>query len=89
MNQVSQILQESAPANSVHNQSYVAMLRNKWGKMLEGIQGEHRLNTMSVLFENQSNYLLSLTEDTRSTNVGSFLKFIFPILRRVNQGVAA
>jgi hypothetical protein len=83
MTNLSQVLQESAPAQSVHNKSYVSMLREKWGPMLEGISGEHKLNTMAVLFENQANHLMGLTEDTRSTNVGEFLKFVFPVLRRV------
>ena len=73
---LSQILQESAPAESVHNKSYVSMLRQKWAPMLEGISGDHKANTMAVLFENQANHLTSLTEDTRSTNVGEFLKFV-------------
>jgi len=33
--------------------------------------------------ENEAQHLLGLNEDTRTTNVGSFTKFIFPILRRV------
>ena len=76
-------LQENAPAQSIHNQSYVAGLRSKWGRLLKGIKNEHTLNTMAVLMENQANHLLSLNEDTKSTNVGSFMKFIFPVLRRV------
>jgi hypothetical protein len=38
---------------------------------------------MAVLYENQSQYLQGLTEETRTTNVGSFLKYVFPVLRRV------
>ncbi len=73
---ISQMLQESAPATSIYNESYVGQLRKKWGKFLTGIKSEQKMTTMAVLFENQSNHLLSLTEDTRSTNVGSFLKFV-------------
>jgi hypothetical protein len=85
---VSQILAESAPANSVYNQSYVSTLRAKWGKMLEGVgtgsrNMEQQKNVMAVLFENQANYMMQLDEETRSTNVGSFLKYVFPVLRRV------
>jgi hypothetical protein len=36
-----------------------------------------------MLMENQSAYLQSLNEETRTINVGSFTKFIFPVLRRV------
>ena len=32
---------------------------------------------------NESSYLKNLSEDTRTINVGSFTKFIFPVLRRV------
>ena len=73
---VSQILAEGASANSVYNQSYVSMLRNKWGKLLEGIKGEHARNVFAVLCENQSQYMQGLTEDTRSTNVGSYMKYV-------------
>jgi hypothetical protein len=33
--------------------------------------------------ENESQYLQNLNEETRTVNVGSFTKFIFPVLRRV------
>jgi hypothetical protein len=76
-----------AEANSIQDQSYVAELTNKWGKMLKGIKNEHTRNVMAVLYENQANYMLgmqkNLTEETTSANVGSFLKFVFPLLRRV------
>lgn len=85
---VSQILAESAPANSVYNQSYVSTLRSKWGKMLEGVgQGsrnmEQQKNVMAVLFENQANYMMQLDEETRSTNVGSFLKYVLKIWKHI------
>lgn len=81
MSDFSQMLQESAPANSVYNQSYVATLRQKWGKLLEGVgsgsrNAEYQKNVMAVLFENQANHMMQLDEDTRSTNVGSFMKFV-------------
>lgn len=75
-----EVLQEG---KSVYDQSYVGALTKKWGKLLEGVQGEHTRNVMAVLFENQSQYLQNLNEETRSTNVGSFMKFVFPVLRRV------
>ena len=70
-------------AKSIQDQSYVAALSKKWAPLLKGIKQEHTKNVMAVLFENQSQYLQNLNEDTRSTNVGSFLKFVFPVLRRV------
>lgn len=73
-------LQES---QSIHDKSYVAALAQKWSPLLQGIRVEHTRNVMAVLYENQSQYLQNLNEETRSTNVGSFLKFVFPVLRRV------
>jgi len=73
---LSKVLTESASSTSVYNTSYVNTLRTKWSKMCEGIQGEHQKNVMAVLCENQSQHLQSLTEDTRSTNVGSFMKYV-------------
>jgi len=73
---LSQMLTESASSTSVYNTSYVSTLRNKWSKMCEGIQGEHQKNVMAVLCENQSQHLQTLTEDTRATNVGSFMKYV-------------
>lgn len=73
-------LQES---QSIHDRSYVAELVQKWSPLLQGIKVEHTRNVMAVLYENQAQYLMNLNEETRSTNVGSFLKFVFPVLRRV------
>lgn len=70
-------------AQSVHNQSYVQELRGKWGKMLRGIQNEHTANCMAILFENQANHMAQLKESTDTTNVGPYMKFVFPLLRRV------
>lgn len=70
-------------ARSIQDQSYVQTLLQKWAPMLKGINENHKKAVMAVLFENQSQYLQDLTEETRSTNVGSFLKFVFPLLRRV------
>ena len=73
---------------SIADQSYVGALIKKWSPLLEGIpdRTEHDryvLGCMAVLMENESMYLQNLTEDTRTINVGSFTKFIFPVLRRV------
>lgn len=65
------------------DKSYVQQLVQKWNPLLEGIKGEHVRKNTAVLLENQTTYLQSLTEETTSQNVGSFLKFVFPVLRRV------
>lgn len=72
-----------AEARSIQDQTYVSALVAKWKPLLKGIKNEHTKNVMAVLYENQSQYLMGLNEDTMSTNVGSFLKFVFPVLRRV------
>lgn len=83
MKKLAQHRQGLTEAKSIQDQSYVAALTQKWDPLLKGIRSEHTRNVMSVLFENQSQYLQGLNEETRSTNVGSFMKFVFPVLRRV------
>lgn len=79
---------ESGGAQTILDEGYVAALDKKWGQFLEGIparnqQERHTRSVAAILMENQSRSLREMTEETRSTNVGSFTKFIFPILRRV------
>jgi hypothetical protein len=73
---------------TIADQSYVGALINKWGGLLEGMPQRtdperYALGCTAVLLENQSQWLQNLTEETRTANVGSFTKFIFPVLRRV------
>lgn len=73
---------------TIADRSYVSALINKWGEFLEGIpdRSDHDRYTLGVaamLMENQSQYLQGMNEETRMSNVGSFTKFIFPVLRRV------
>jgi len=75
--------QQLTEARSIQDQSYVQGLVQKWQPLLKGVRTEHTKNVMAVLYENQSQYLQNLNEETKSTNVGSFLKFVFPVLRRV------
>jgi len=75
-------------ARTILDESYVHTLDRKWGQLLEGIPGRnaqerHTRAVTAMLMENQAQHLRGLTEETRSLNVGSFTKFIFPILRRV------
>jgi len=65
------------------SESYVGQLLEKWNPLLKGVRSDYTRGTMAVLFENQANYLKDLTEETRTTNVGEYLKYVFPILRRV------
>lgn len=73
---------------TIADKGYVRALINKWGEFLEGIPDRtesqrYTLGVAALLMENEAQHLLQLNEDTRTANVGSFTKFIFPILRRV------
>lgn len=82
-----QILNEDAK-RTIADKSYVGALVRKWKDFLEGMpdrsdQDRYTLGVTAVLMENESSYLQGLNEETRTVNVGSFTKFIFPVLRRV------
>jgi len=82
-----QILNEDS-RRTVADKSYVGALVRKWRQFLEGLperteQDRYTLGVTAVLMENESQYLQGLNEETRTVNVGSFTKFIFPVLRRV------
>ena len=73
---------------TIADKGYVRALISKWGEFLEGIPDRtesqrYTLGVAALLMENEAQHLLGLNEDTRTVNVGSFTKFIFPILRRV------
>lgn len=85
---MSEARQLMAETRSISDKSYVEALCHKWRRLLEGIPRRTRpekysLGVTALLMENQMRSLRSLNEETRSTNVGSFTKFIFPVLRRV------
>ena len=66
------------------DKSYVEALKNKWGRLLEGMGGSsYDQGVLAVLMENQARSLSSLDEETRTVNTGAFTKFVFPVLRRV------
>lgn len=69
--------------HSVLDQSYTSALVEKYQPYLEGVNDDWRRRCMAVLFENEMQHLKGLAEDVRATNVGSFQKYIFPVLRRV------
>lgn len=82
-----QILKEDGH-QTIADKSYVGGLIRKWKGFLEGlpVQTESQRYTLGVtamLMENEATHLKGLNEETRSSNVGSFTKFIFPVLRRV------
>jgi hypothetical protein len=82
------LIESGEGRKTVLDEGYVKALTGKWGEFLEGIpsktkQDNYVRGVTAMLMENESQYLQSMTEDTKSTNVGSFTKYIFPILRRV------
>lgn len=73
---------------TVADESYRQQLVRKWEPLLEGIparnaQEKYVQGCQAMLMENESQHLQALSEDMKSVNVGSFTKFIFPVLRRV------
>ena len=68
---------------TIQDKSYVQQLVGKWGELLEGITNPYVRGTTAMLMENESEWLQGLDEETKSLNIGSFTKFIFPVLRRV------
>lgn len=81
------ILMESM-GGSISDKAAVKVLVEKWAEFLEGMpnrskEDQHKLGVMALVYENQANWLSSMTEETRTANVGSFTKYIFPTLRRV------
>jgi hypothetical protein len=68
---------------SISDRNYIQVLRQKWGRLVGDIKNPNRQAVAAVLMENQMGHLKSLNEETLSTGVGSFTKYIFPILRRV------
>jgi hypothetical protein len=73
---------------TIADKTYVGALVRKWKDLLEGMpdrteRDRYVLGVTAVLMENESQHLQSLEEETRLVNVGSFTKFIFPVLRRV------
>lgn len=84
----SRILVEEGAFGTIIDEEFVAALDQKWGPLLEGLparspQERKARFITAMLFENEARYLRGLTEETRAINVGSFTKYIFPILRRV------
>jgi hypothetical protein len=65
------------------DQGFVQQVSAKWAPLLEGIGDDYARGVTAMLLENQAEHLKSLHEETLSTGIGPFTKYIFPILRRV------
>lgn len=69
---------------TVRDDSYGALLEDKWSNFMEGVRDPYVRRCMALLYENQFEDMRhGLTEDTLSTNAGEYTKYIFPVLRRV------
>jgi hypothetical protein len=68
---------------SIADKGFIQQLIGKWGELLEGIENPYTRGVTAMLMENESQWLQNLEEETKTINVGSFTKFIFPVLRRV------
>lgn len=74
---------ETNGVRTMMDRGYTTALAHKWAPMLEGLDNGYTKKVTAMLLENEMDHLKSLSEDTLSTNAGSFTKYIFPILRRV------
>lgn len=76
-------MQLTEARRSIADKGFVQALVGKWGELLEGIKDPYTRGVTAMLMENESQWLQGLEEETKTINVGSFTKFIFPVLRRV------
>jgi hypothetical protein len=68
---------------SIQNKSFVAAVTKKWAPLLEGIHEPYRRAATAILFENQMQHVRNLSENTTTGNFADFVKFVFPMIRRV------
>lgn len=54
----------------------------RWGDFCDGLTGWDR-GVVAQLLENEAEHLATLTEETRTSAIGTFEKFIFPMIRAV------
>lgn len=54
----------------------------KWADFCEGLPRWDK-NVLAQLLENEANHIAALDEETRTSAIGSFEKFIFPMIRAV------
>src|SRR5581483_5462485 len=59
------------------------LLEEKWGEYLDGIDSDVKKAFTAILLENTDKALKRMDESTRTVNVGTFTKYIFPVVRAV------
>lgn len=82
MNEARQFLAEHGE-KTVADESFTKSCVRKWDKLVASIPNDYNKKVTAVLLENEAGHLRNLSEDTLSGNTGEFVKYIFPILRRV------
>jgi len=60
-----------------------ALAEGKWRPLVESIEDSSTRELTAILLENQRLFVDSLEEDVRIQSIGSFEKFVFPIVRAV------
>jgi len=72
------------------NESADAILTNKWGWLCEGIDSKWERRNMARVLENQMNHVKDelrkvgvLSEATSAAAIPDYVKFVFPLVRRV------
>lgn len=60
-----------------------ALADGKWRPLVESIEDSSTRELTAILLENQRLFVDSLEEDVRIQSIGSFEKFVFPIVRAV------
>ena len=64
------------------NNKRSSLTETKWKEEVEGLP-RWDSSVLAQLLENQASHIASLDEETRTTAIGSFEKFIFPMIRAV------
>ena len=93
MFQARSMIAESAEGCALADHGMVRQYVNKWSPLLEGIeheldkftprgQSQYVKSVAAFMLENQARHLKRLSEETRALQVGPFLKFVFPVIRR-------
>lgn len=95
--QLQQMLEANAAKGAILAERWSKFPGNKirgFGKstsvdFMEGIDNEYDRAVMAQLYENTFKWLSELEESTRTLQVGSFEKFVFPVLRAVMANLVA
>jgi len=79
---------DDSASRSIFDEGYVSFLEDKWAPAMGDITGDYHRRVCAVAFENQMKELQrrtrgSLAESSGTQNVGSYTKYIFPILRKL------